>query len=134
MPVRKYISVIQAEHIVFRIHTGERLTTIYYGGHSSRFRPSYLQVFIMRIDIRVSFTHPVLRVLLCRCSFFSPCNCYTILDGFPICHASVFHAYTAFQGQVMQGLFLGVVVGHAAHDTFFVREHGRTYAQRMGGC
>ena len=106
MPVRKYISVIQAEHIVFRINAGERLITNYCGSHSTCVRPSYLQVSIMRIDIGVSFAHPVLRVLLCRCSFCSPCIWYMILDGLTICHASVFHAYTALQGHVLRGKFL----------------------------
>ena len=32
----------------------------------------------------------------------------------------------------LQGQFLRVVVVHVARDTFFEREHGRTYAQIMG--
>ena len=40
---------------------------------------------------------------------FSPYIRYTVLDGFTICHASVFHAYTVLQGHVLRGLFLGVV-------------------------
>ena len=66
--------------------------------------------------------------------FFSPYICDTVLDGFTICHASVFHAYTVLQGQVLRGLFLGVVFAMLVVIPFFEREHGRTYAQRMGGC